>query len=104
MKKKSKCYVEYDSNNSGGSWWLNDEDWIALEKAGWKVEWARLEHAYTDEGNYVYDTDGSPKLVPHGHGNNKFGASFVSKDGRYLGALAKGAYKVGCDSIRDAAA
>jgi hypothetical protein len=32
--------VEYHSNNSGGSWWLDDDDWKALEAAGWKVEWA----------------------------------------------------------------
>lgn len=31
--------VTYDSNNSGGSWWLKDEDWKELEKAGWKVAW-----------------------------------------------------------------
>lgn len=31
--------VEYDSNNSGGSWWLKDEDWYNLEKAGWDVDW-----------------------------------------------------------------
>lgn len=31
--------VVYHSNNSGGSWWLADEDWRALEKAGWKVRW-----------------------------------------------------------------
>lgn len=31
--------VEYDSNNSGGSWWLSDEDWKALEEAGWDVDW-----------------------------------------------------------------
>ena len=31
--------VEYSSNNSGGRWWLKDEDWIALEKAGWTVAW-----------------------------------------------------------------
>lgn len=31
--------VEYSSNNSGGSWWLRDTDWFALEKGGWKVEW-----------------------------------------------------------------
>lgn len=31
--------INYSSNNSGGSWWLKDEDWLALEKAGWKVEW-----------------------------------------------------------------
>ena len=32
-------YVEYDSNNSGGNWWLDDNDWKALEAAGWKVDW-----------------------------------------------------------------
>lgn len=31
--------VEYDSNNSGGSWWLKDEDWEALAEAGWNVHW-----------------------------------------------------------------
>ena len=31
-------YVEYITNNSGGSWWLSDDDdWKALEAAGWKV-------------------------------------------------------------------
>lgn len=39
---KSKTYVvEYSSNNSGGSWWLTDEDWKALEKSGWDVHWAK---------------------------------------------------------------
>jgi hypothetical protein len=33
--------VEYNSNNSGGEWWLKDEDWLALEAAGWKVDWCR---------------------------------------------------------------
>jgi hypothetical protein len=37
--------LEYNPNNSGGSWWLEDEDWYALEKAGWTVEWV--------EGGYV---------------------------------------------------
>lgn len=32
-------YVDYESNNSGGSWWLEDEDWYALEDAGWNVRW-----------------------------------------------------------------
>jgi len=31
--------VDYSSNNSGGSWWLSDKDWLALEEAGWEVEW-----------------------------------------------------------------
>lgn len=34
--------VLYRSNNSGGSWWLSDEDWRALERAGWYVEWGGL--------------------------------------------------------------
>ena len=34
-----KPYVEYHSNNSGGSFWLSDSDWRALEAAGWKVNW-----------------------------------------------------------------
>lgn len=33
--------VEYDSNNSGGSWWLKDEDWEALAAAGWNVHWTQ---------------------------------------------------------------
>jgi hypothetical protein len=31
--------VKYDSNNSGGSFWLSTEDWEALAKAGWNVHW-----------------------------------------------------------------
>lgn len=33
--------LEYTSNNSGGSWWLSDDDWLALEKAGWTVNWIK---------------------------------------------------------------
>lgn len=33
--------IEYSSNNSGGKWWLSDEDWYALEKAGWEVAWVK---------------------------------------------------------------
>jgi hypothetical protein len=33
--------IRYSSNNSGGNWWLTDSDWLALEKAGWEVEWFR---------------------------------------------------------------
>lgn len=29
----------YDSNNSGGDWWLDEKDWDALERAGWTVHW-----------------------------------------------------------------
>lgn len=58
--------VEYDSNNSGGSWWLEDKDWTALEKAGWTVKW------FKDETDRLFKAD---------------------KDGRWLGALATTAEK-----------
>ena len=57
--------VEYNSNNSGGEWWLKDEDWLALEAAGWKVDWCR--------------DDVSPGI----------------RDGRFLGALATSATREG---------
>jgi hypothetical protein len=31
--------VRYESNNSGGDWWLSDKDWRNLEAAGWVVAW-----------------------------------------------------------------
>lgn len=31
--------LEYDSSNSGGRWWLSDEDWRKLAAAGWAVKW-----------------------------------------------------------------
>jgi len=33
----------YDSNNSGGDWWLKEKDWDALAAAGWNVHWAHLD-------------------------------------------------------------
>lgn len=53
--------VEYRAINSGGSWWLDDKDWKALEKAGWTVMWA---------------TAGGPGVAGRG------------KEARYMGALA----------------
>jgi len=67
--------VEYSSNNSGGSWWLSDEDWKALEKAGWKVEWVKDVESYRQ---------------------------FLSKDGRYLGCVAKRATIDGVASLEKA--
>ncbi len=34
-------YIEYRSNNSGGSWWLTDQNWKDLESAGWEVQWVK---------------------------------------------------------------
>lgn len=66
--------IEYQSNNSGGSWWLEDKHWKALEKAGWKVEWFK-------------DSD--------------FHGEHVKNTGRFLGALASRASREGL-SMQDA--
>lgn len=69
-------YVEYSSNNSGGSWWLSDEDWLALEAAGWEVNW---------------------------HRNRKDDVFFRPDEaGRWLGSLATSATRRGL-SLREAA-
>lgn len=47
--------------NSGGSWWLEDSDWYALEAARWKIDW------YKDE---------------------EIGFKLLNSDGRWFGALA----------------
>jgi hypothetical protein len=66
MIKNKRYTVEYSSNNSGGDWWLHDDDWLALEAAGWDVHWYR-------------DMDPGMRL-------------FHDKDSdRFLGALAHGA-------------
>ena len=31
--------VRYNSNNSGGYWWLTFDDWVNLGRACWKVNW-----------------------------------------------------------------
>jgi hypothetical protein len=54
--------LRYSSNNSGGSWWLSDDDWKALEKDGWDVEWCA-------------DTE-------------TLAATLADENGRFLGALA----------------
>jgi hypothetical protein len=68
--------VTYNSNNSGGSWWLTDDDWHALEDAGWEVDW----YANQDRDWFAAD-----------------------EDGRWLGALASSA-SVEADSIDAAVA
>jgi hypothetical protein len=66
--KEKKMKIEYSSNNSGGDWWLKDEDWKVLEKAGWVVNWAA---------------------------NQTEGIGKADKDGRWLGALATEATREG---------
>lgn len=81
--------VEYTSNNSGGEWWLDDNDWINLEKAGWKIAWVGLDFDYKD-GNFQQDDEGFPKMLK------------IRKVGeRWLGGLAKIAFYK-CNSIEEA--
>jgi len=39
--------VQFSENNSGGSWWLNEEQYQALRDGGWTVE----DHRATKEFN-----------------------------------------------------
>jgi hypothetical protein len=98
-------YVEYNPNNSGGSWWLKDEDWHALAAAGWKVVWATHEILYGKGGDYVREADGTPTVVPRDDprvAGDRLSGFGVEGD-RYMGALARYAYRAGL-SLRDAVA
>lgn len=70
-KKKPKTVgpvtLTYRSNNSGGYWWLTDQDWKDLEKVGWTVTWK------ADEEQPMFKPD---------------------RNGRWLGALATTCEKV----------
>jgi hypothetical protein len=42
--------ILYSHNNSGGGWWLMDEDWKNLEAAGWSVEWVKNSERFKSLG------------------------------------------------------
>jgi len=90
--------IEYSSNISGGRWWLEDKDWKNLKKAGWKVVWANEEFVYKD-GNHKYNKKGFP--VTKKVKSPKFGDKDKNGDWRWLGALAKRAFK-DFPSLKDA--
>lgn len=46
-------YVEYSSNNSGGSWWLTDKNWKDLANAGWEVQWYKDEEGHKGEERFL---------------------------------------------------
>lgn len=100
-------YVEYNSNNSGGSWWLTDADWKALEDDGWIVAWANLRHSFTPSGDYERESNGVPRLVPRDGTEERTHSIGIKKDDkgvhRYMGAVAREAYLPDCDDIRRAA-
>lgn len=84
------AYIEYSSNNSGGNWWLTDDDWRNLEKAGWKVFWTNNEFVYDSRGNHVIGPDGMPVFRSSVPGDLRY-----SEDGRWLGSIAKYAFRAG---------
>ncbi len=50
--------VTYSSNNSGGRWWLKDEDWKKLEAAGWTVNWVK-----DDKNRYIGRDPGNERWL-----------------------------------------
>lgn len=95
---------EYRCNNSGGYWWLKDEDWKALEKAGWTVIWGGLwfcnDHFEREPKPKTAPTQPCPMEERNGRewntcrGHRKFeSAAEMSKKDRWLGALAQEAWK-----------
>lgn len=56
-----KKLIEYSHNNSGGGDWLSEEDWLNLEKAGWRT-CGFYDFVYDKYGNTKYDKDGLPEL------------------------------------------
>lgn len=84
-------YIEYDSNNSGGYWWLEDKDWIALEKAGWYVLWGSLEFCQGKWNAKLPPVCSEPKKC-NGHRTfESYQEMLDDKEKRYMGALARAA-------------
>ncbi len=75
--------IVYASNNSGGRWWLNDEDWKNLEKAGWKIMW---------QIDKVKEAERMVRVHPHMSLSTAMQWDIEDGD-RFLGALATSAWK-----------
>ena len=71
VTRELRTYI-YGSNNSGGHWWLTDEDWRNLELNGWLVYWGGWNKDYTDR---------------------KYKTAEEAEHDRWLGCLAKMAEK-----------
>ena len=79
--------LRYHSNNSGGSWWLSDEDWQKLEEAGWVVHWV---HDANDP-SHTHTEASSLSHGPHYHSWNDVTVPARPSGARWLGALATSA-------------
>lgn len=73
--------VVYDSNNSGGYWWLSELQWKALEAAGWNVHWVQKNEKWGSWGRPSI-TYSKPLTKVERH-----------PDGDFLGAVAYSAAK-----------
>lgn len=84
--------LTYSSNNSGGSWWLEDSDWDALEAAGWVVHW----HHDADDPSHEHADASEWAGISHSHAysDRLVAVEKPTSDAfRWLGALAKSASK-----------
>lgn len=99
-------YVEYNSNNSGGSWWLRDEDWKHLEEAGWEVQWGRPyfchsrfsetpKPSWLTEECKMSKRNGQDWNPCPGHYEAHSYEEAIQSGERWLGALAKSAIRRG---------
>lgn len=90
--------MEYDSNNSGGGWWLKDEDWLKLEEAGWTVHWVRPNENPDPRFSVLSQTSGRVySELPH-EVVQPVGSYEWAKDNRYMGAVAVSCAKAGKDA------
>jgi hypothetical protein len=77
-----KKVITYSPNNSGGRWWLTDQNYKDLEAEGWTVQWAK-------------DDEWIMRSIRRNAADGWQPAIDMLESGeiRYLGALAKGASK-----------
>lgn len=73
--------VEYETHNYAGDWWLKDEDWLNLQRAGWEIG---LRGLYNKK-----------KEIPEKLDDYGFIDTYKAFDGktRWLGAIATNAKK-----------
>lgn len=88
--------VEYSTNNSGGRWWLGDDDWRKLEVSGWEVVWGGL---WFCNSRYSMQAPAEGAEQPHtaddcpGHRRYASYEEAVASGDRWLGGLATEASK-----------
>lgn len=87
--------IEYHSNNSGGGWWLTDKDWLALEKAGWEVQWGHGYFCRSRFGNPYGDMNKPDVLCATSHDCQGHYSPVFNTEQRFLKAAATRATRYG---------